>query len=98
MQKIERNRLIFSDFENRPLTHYKVPKYTFRAGFMQIRKAEKVFKFLNRNLRQKLGRVTLWSFPPFPLYGRYREGGYFLMNNPVFRQAYRFATQMCKRY
>jgi hypothetical protein len=83
MQKIKRNRLVFSDFQNRPLTRYKVPKYTFKTEFMQIRKAEKIFNFFIRNLRQKLGKVTLWSFPPFSLYTRYREGGYFLMNNPV---------------
>jgi len=42
MQKDEQNRLVNSDFQNRLLTHYKVPKYTFRKGFMQIRVAEKL--------------------------------------------------------
>ncbi len=58
MQKIERNRLVFSDFKNRSLTRYKVPKYTFPKGFMQIRKAENFFQIFIRDLRQKLGRVA----------------------------------------
>ncbi len=73
MQKIERNRLVFSDLKNRLFTRYKVPKYTFPRGFMQIRGTEHFFQFFIRDLRQKLGRVTLWSFPLFPLYRRHRE-------------------------
>ena len=75
MQKIEQNRLVYSDFKNRPLSHYKVPKYTFGGGFMLIRGAGKILKYFIRNLRQKLGGVTLWSFPLFPYYGQYWEGG-----------------------
>jgi hypothetical protein len=73
MQKDEQNRLVYSDFQNHLLVHHKVPKYTFRGGFMQIRGAGKIFQFFIRGLRQKLGGVTFWSFPPFSLYGRYRE-------------------------
>ena len=75
MQKNEQNRLVYSDFKNRPLTHYKVPKYTFGGEFMQIRGDGKIFKYFFRNLRQKLGGVTLWSFPLSPHYGQYWEGG-----------------------
>ena len=69
MQKIEQNRLVYSDFKNRSLSHYKVPKYTFGGRFMLIRRIGNFFKYFIRNLRQKLGGVTLWSFPQFPHYG-----------------------------
>ncbi len=78
MQKIERNRLVFLDLKNRPLTHHKVPKYVFKELFSGYRVVEKIFLHFIRDLRQKLGGVTLWSFPLFPLYGRHREGGNFL--------------------
>jgi hypothetical protein len=75
MQKNEQNRLLYSDLKNRPLSHCKVPKYTFGGGFMQIRGQENFFKYFFRNLRQKLDGVALWSFPLFPHYGQYWEGG-----------------------
>ncbi len=51
MQKDEQNRLVYSDFQNRLLTHCKVPKYTFRKGFMQIRTVKKLFQYFIRDLR-----------------------------------------------
>ena len=59
MQKGEQNRLVYSDVQNCPLTHYKVPKYILKRGFMQIRGVRKIFQYFIHDRRQKLGGVTL---------------------------------------
>jgi hypothetical protein len=86
MQKNKQNRLVYSDFKNRQLTHYKVLNYTFRGGFMQIRGNGKIFKYFFRNLRQKLGGATLKSFSTISSLWAILGGGVIFYESPCTRQ------------